>query len=154
MMALRALRKSRTDVEAPDLTADRLRRLQDAFAKAGDDSRVRTDRHTAQADAGTVRPDDQQAHLTTTRTTPQPGSQPLSAPDGSAPGAPAAFWAGKPSRFAARQSWGRARPTRGLHQVEDAELVQDEEGGAGLGVVGQRGHGEDDQFRDVRQQSR
>ncbi|WP_307020816.1 hypothetical protein [Streptomyces canus] len=65
MTALRALRESRTDVEALDLTADRLRRLQDAFAKAADDSRVRADRHTEQDDADVVRPvrqDDQQAH--------------------------------------------------------------------------------------------
>ncbi|MFF3624936.1 MobF family relaxase [Streptomyces sp. NPDC002467] len=62
MTALRALRKSRTDVEALDLTADRLRHLQDAFAKVGDDSRVRADRHTAQTDTGAVHPDDQQAH--------------------------------------------------------------------------------------------
>ncbi|MGW7317391.1 MobF family relaxase [Streptomyces sp. NPDC054865] len=66
MTALRALRESRTDVEALDLTADRLRRLQDAFAKAGDDSRVRADRHIGQDnDTGAVRParpDDQQAH--------------------------------------------------------------------------------------------
>ncbi len=44
MKALRALRASRTDVEALDLTADRLRRLQQAFAKAGDAARVRADR--------------------------------------------------------------------------------------------------------------
>lgn len=65
MTALRALRESRTDVEALDLTADRLRRLLDAFAKAGDDARARSDRHTAQADAGAVRPvrpDGQQAY--------------------------------------------------------------------------------------------
>ncbi|QNT91366.1 TrwC relaxase [Streptomyces griseofuscus] len=66
MTALRALRKSRTDVEALDLTADRLGRLQDAFAKLGDDSRDRSDRHTAeQTDASAVRPtrpDGQQAH--------------------------------------------------------------------------------------------
>ncbi|MGW5505949.1 hypothetical protein [Streptomyces rochei] len=47
LTALRALRKSRTDVEVPDLTADRLRR---------------PDRTAAQADADVVRPDDQQAH--------------------------------------------------------------------------------------------
>ncbi|MDX2290736.1 MULTISPECIES: hypothetical protein [Streptomyces] len=54
-----------TDVEALDLTADRLRRLQEVAAKMVDDARVRSDRHTAQADAGTVRPvglDGQQAH--------------------------------------------------------------------------------------------
>ncbi|WP_177244726.1 MobF family relaxase [Streptomyces sp. yr375] len=65
MTALRALRESRTDVEALDLTADRLRHLQDAFTKAADDSRVRADRHTDQHDADVVRPvrqDDQQAH--------------------------------------------------------------------------------------------
>ncbi|TVP35673.1 hypothetical protein A3L22_30330 [Streptomyces griseus subsp. griseus] len=66
MTALRALRASRTDVEALDLTADRLRRLQAAFAKVGDDSRVRADRvvrDTGQDDdTGAVRPDDQQAH--------------------------------------------------------------------------------------------
>ncbi|WP_167381348.1 MobF family relaxase [Streptomyces misionensis] len=63
MTALRALRKSRTDVEALDLTADRLRRLQDAFAKAGDDSRVRAKRNTVQADdTGPVRPYGQQAY--------------------------------------------------------------------------------------------
>ncbi|WP_225804775.1 hypothetical protein [Streptomyces sp. NK15101] len=62
MTALRALRASRTDVEALDLTADRLRRLQDAFAKVGDDARARSDRPTTQADASAVRPDGQQAH--------------------------------------------------------------------------------------------
>lgn len=56
MTALRALREFRTDVVALDLTADRLRRLQEAFAKVGDDARVRADRHTAQADPDAVRP--------------------------------------------------------------------------------------------------
>ncbi|WP_435271324.1 MobF family relaxase [Streptomyces sp. 1222.5] len=60
MTALRALRESRTDVEALDLTADRLRRLQEVATKMADDSRVRSDR--AQADASAVRPDGQQAH--------------------------------------------------------------------------------------------
>ncbi|MFE1876771.1 hypothetical protein ACFW9N_38935 [Streptomyces sp. NPDC059496] len=45
-------------------------------------------------------------------------------------------------------------PLPDRHQVEDANLVQDEGVGAGLGVVGQRGHGEDDQLRDGRQQPR
>ncbi|MEU2587364.1 hypothetical protein ABZ612_31535 [Streptomyces avermitilis] len=52
-------------MEAPDLTADRLRRLQDAFTKAADDSRVRADRYTEQDDADgahPVRQDDQRAH--------------------------------------------------------------------------------------------
>ncbi|MFH9400779.1 hypothetical protein ACH4JS_13550 [Streptomyces sp. NPDC017638] len=66
MTALRALRKSRPDMEALGLTADRLRCLQDAFAKAGDDSRVRANRNTVQGnDTGAVcpvRPDGQQAH--------------------------------------------------------------------------------------------
>ncbi|MEU7088097.1 hypothetical protein [Streptomyces achromogenes] len=62
MTALRALRESRTDVEALDLTADRLRRIQEAATKMVNDSLARADRHTAQADADVVRPDDQQAH--------------------------------------------------------------------------------------------
>ncbi|MEV5659413.1 MobF family relaxase [Streptomyces sp. NPDC052291] len=56
MKALRVLRAPRTDVEALDLTADRLRRLQDAFANTGEAARVRVDR------TGPVRPDGQQAH--------------------------------------------------------------------------------------------
>ncbi|MFJ4329090.1 MobF family relaxase [Streptomyces tricolor] len=60
MTALRALRESRTDVEALDLTAERLRRLQDAFADA---SRSRADRYAERDDAdGSHRQDDQQAH--------------------------------------------------------------------------------------------
>ncbi|MET9887630.1 MobF family relaxase [Streptomyces sp. NPDC006430] len=65
MKALRALRESRTDVEALDLTADRLRHLTDAFTKAADDSRTRATRYTEQDDADPVRPvrrDDQQAY--------------------------------------------------------------------------------------------
>ncbi|MCP9946800.1 relaxase domain-containing protein [Streptomyces somaliensis] len=63
LTALRALRASRTDVEALDLTAERLRHLQDAFTRVGDGSRVRADRYTSQGDdTGSVRPDDQQAH--------------------------------------------------------------------------------------------
>ncbi|MFF8609529.1 hypothetical protein ACF06X_26745 [Streptomyces sp. NPDC015346] len=52
-------------MEALDLTADRLRRLQDLFTKAADVSRVRTDRYAEQDDADgahPVRQDDQQAH--------------------------------------------------------------------------------------------
>ncbi|WP_399919904.1 hypothetical protein [Streptomyces kanamyceticus] len=45
MKALRTLRESRTDVEALDLTADRLRRLQDVFTEAGEDSRARATRY-------------------------------------------------------------------------------------------------------------
>ncbi|GGM26214.1 hypothetical protein GCM10010129_83340 [Streptomyces fumigatiscleroticus] len=65
LTALRALRESRTDVEALDLTAERLRHLQEAFTKAADASRTRADRYAEQDDAGAVhpvRPDDQQAH--------------------------------------------------------------------------------------------
>ncbi|MFJ4014484.1 MobF family relaxase [Streptomyces sp. NPDC090026] len=65
MTALRAWRKSRTDVESLDLTADRLRRIREAGTKMVNDSRARADRHTAPADADAVRPvrpDDQQAH--------------------------------------------------------------------------------------------
>ncbi|CAM5277927.1 MobF family relaxase [Streptomyces griseus] len=67
LTALRALRKSRTDVEALDLTADRLRRLQEVATQMADDARARADRvladrTAAQADADAVAPDDQQAH--------------------------------------------------------------------------------------------
>ncbi|MFF3177915.1 MobF family relaxase [Streptomyces sp. NPDC057900] len=65
MTALRTLRESRTDVEALDLTADRLRHLQDTFTKAADNSRTRATRYTEQDDVDAVRPvrqDDQQAH--------------------------------------------------------------------------------------------
>ncbi|MER6736492.1 MobF family relaxase [Streptomyces puniciscabiei] len=63
LTALRALRESRTDVEALDLTDERLRHLQDAFAKAAADSRARADRYADpdDSDAGhPVRQDDQQ----------------------------------------------------------------------------------------------
>ncbi|MFJ3594673.1 MobF family relaxase [Streptomyces sp. NPDC090082] len=59
MAELRALRDSRTDVEALDITGDRLRHLQEVFAKAGEAARARAER------TGPVRPvraDDQQAH--------------------------------------------------------------------------------------------
>ncbi|AEY86829.1 hypothetical protein SHJG_1553 [Streptomyces hygroscopicus subsp. jinggangensis 5008] len=65
LTALRTLRESRTDVEALDLTAERLRHLQDAFTKAADDSRARADRYSDRDDADAVHPacqDDQQAH--------------------------------------------------------------------------------------------
>ncbi|MFF8495139.1 MobF family relaxase [Streptomyces albidoflavus] len=68
MTALGALRDSRTDVEALDITADRLRHLQDVFTKAGEAARTRAARaarRTAPDDADTahpVRQDDQQAH--------------------------------------------------------------------------------------------
>ncbi|MET8481862.1 hypothetical protein ABZV68_32510 [Streptomyces clavifer] len=65
MTALRALRESLTDMEALDLTADRLRHLQDAFTEATDDSRTRTDSYAEGGAVGGVPPvrqDDQQAH--------------------------------------------------------------------------------------------
>ncbi|MEU3434245.1 MobF family relaxase [Streptomyces sp. NPDC006863] len=66
MTALRALRDSRTDVEALDITADRLRHLQDVYTKAGEAARARAARYTAPDDADAaahpVRPNDQQAH--------------------------------------------------------------------------------------------
>ncbi|MFD3956970.1 MULTISPECIES: hypothetical protein [Streptomyces] len=54
-------------MEALDLTADRLRRLQEVATTMADDARARADRvladrTAAQADADAVRPDDQQAH--------------------------------------------------------------------------------------------
>ncbi|MGW7821952.1 hypothetical protein ACWGLF_28385 [Streptomyces puniciscabiei] len=65
LTALRALRKSRTDVEALDLTDEKLRHLQDAFTKAADASRARADRYAEQDDADAahpVRQNDQQTH--------------------------------------------------------------------------------------------
>ncbi|MFF6860245.1 MobF family relaxase [Streptomyces bacillaris] len=65
LTALRALRESRTDVEALDLTAERLRHLQDAFTAAADRAHTTIDRYTLRADAEPPRParrDDQQAH--------------------------------------------------------------------------------------------
>ncbi|MEU6331754.1 hypothetical protein ABZ851_31415 [Streptomyces sp. NPDC047049] len=65
LTALRALRESRTDVEALDLTAERLRLFQDAFTKAADNSHARADRYAEHDDADgahPVRQDGQQAH--------------------------------------------------------------------------------------------
>ncbi|WP_306324785.1 hypothetical protein [Streptomyces venezuelae] len=65
MTALRAWRKSCTDVEVLDLTANRLRRIREAGTKMVNDSRARADRHTAPSDVDAVRPvrpDHQQAH--------------------------------------------------------------------------------------------
>ncbi|MGX7760282.1 hypothetical protein ACWQ06_16710 [Streptomyces angustmyceticus] len=65
LTALRALRKSRTDLEALDLTAERLRFLQDVFTRAAHDPHARADRYAEQHDADGARPvrqDDQQAH--------------------------------------------------------------------------------------------
>ncbi|MER5312263.1 MobF family relaxase [Streptomyces sp. NPDC002773] len=65
LTALRALRESRTDVEALDLTAERLRHLQDAFAEAADRAHTTMDRYVRRDGSEPphpVRPDDQQAH--------------------------------------------------------------------------------------------
>ncbi|WP_406076657.1 MobF family relaxase [Streptomyces virginiae] len=65
MKALRALRESRTDVEALGLTADRLRHLQAAFTKAAVQARNRMDRVPDREDATAprrVREDGQRAH--------------------------------------------------------------------------------------------
>ncbi|MFK0050455.1 MobF family relaxase [Streptomyces sp. NPDC090741] len=63
--ALRVLKASRTDVEALDFTAEQLRRLTDAFTKAGDGARTRTKKFADPEDApapNPVREDDQRAH--------------------------------------------------------------------------------------------
>lgn len=65
LTALRALRESRTDVEALDLTAERLRHLGDAFTTAADRARATMDRYAHRDDADDahpVREDDQRAH--------------------------------------------------------------------------------------------
>ncbi|MEU5200999.1 MobF family relaxase [Streptomyces scabiei] len=65
LTALRALRESRTDVEALDLTAERLRHLGEAFTAAADRARTTMNRYARRDDADTthpVREDDQQAH--------------------------------------------------------------------------------------------
>ncbi|MEU7378146.1 MULTISPECIES: hypothetical protein [Streptomyces] len=65
MTALRALRESRTDVEALDVTAERLRHLLDAFSEAADRAHATMNRYTRRDDTETphpVRRDDQQAH--------------------------------------------------------------------------------------------
>ncbi|MFC8840109.1 hypothetical protein ACFT8Q_08295 [Streptomyces griseoincarnatus] len=65
MRALRALKESRTDVEALDLTAERLRHLQDEFTAAADRARATMDRYADLEDTGGPRPErenDQRAH--------------------------------------------------------------------------------------------
>ncbi|GHE98379.1 hypothetical protein E5082_24965 [Streptomyces griseoluteus] len=65
LTTLRALRKSRTDVEALDLTTERLRHLGAAFTAAADRARATMDRyahHDDADDAHPVREDDQRAH--------------------------------------------------------------------------------------------
>lgn len=65
LTALRALRDSRTDGEALDLTAERLRHLGDTFPAAADRAPATTDRYAHRDDAGrphSVRENDLQAH--------------------------------------------------------------------------------------------
>ncbi|MFG2359953.1 hypothetical protein [Streptomyces sp. NPDC048521] len=65
LTALRALRESRTDVEALDLTAERLRHLGEAFTAAAGRARTTMNRYARRDDAETphpVREDDQQAN--------------------------------------------------------------------------------------------
>ncbi|WP_331762327.1 relaxase domain-containing protein (plasmid) [Streptomyces sp. NBC_01520] len=62
---LRALKASRTDVEALDFTAEQLRRATEFFTKAGDESAARTKQYPDPQDAPApppVREDDQRAH--------------------------------------------------------------------------------------------
>jgi hypothetical protein len=56
LTALRALRESHTDVEALDLTDERLRHLGAAFTSAADRARATMDRYAEQDDADAVRP--------------------------------------------------------------------------------------------------
>ncbi|MFE9890682.1 hypothetical protein [Streptomyces scopuliridis] len=56
LKALRALKQSRTDVEALDLTAERLRHLGDAFTAAADRARATMDRYADREDADGLHP--------------------------------------------------------------------------------------------------
>ncbi|MGJ5797907.1 hypothetical protein ACSCB1_01750 [Streptomyces europaeiscabiei] len=89
LTALRALRESRTDVEALDLTAERLRHLGDAFTAAADRARATMDRYAHRDDADDahpVREDDQRAHPPAGAwTAPRPGGRPLSGPEAAHP---------------------------------------------------------------------
>ncbi|MFB9523631.1 hypothetical protein ACFFTU_27155 [Streptomyces cremeus] len=65
LTALRALKRSRTDVEALDFTAEQLRRVADAFTKAGDGAVARTKKYTSPQGTPAPRPvreEDQRAH--------------------------------------------------------------------------------------------
>ncbi|WP_371749960.1 hypothetical protein OG302_41725 [Streptomyces sp. NBC_01283] len=62
---LRAMKASRTDVEALGFTAEQLRRVTEVFTKAGDGAVARTKKYTDPQDAPAphpVREDDQRAH--------------------------------------------------------------------------------------------
>lgn len=60
LTALRALRQSRTDVEALELTAEQLRHLAAALTKTGDGSRVRKRKYTGRETAPPVHPERQE----------------------------------------------------------------------------------------------
>ncbi|WP_146228961.1 MobF family relaxase [Streptomyces sp. NWU339] len=65
LTALRALKKSRTDVEALEFTDEQLRRLQGAFTKAADQARKTMNRYADRKETGAPHPgreDDQCAH--------------------------------------------------------------------------------------------
>ncbi|WP_405498907.1 hypothetical protein OG501_00055 [Streptomyces niveus] len=65
LTAVRALKKSRTDVEALGLTDEQLRRIQDASARAGEQCRKRAAEQADRQDAGgagRVRESDQQPY--------------------------------------------------------------------------------------------
>lgn len=88
LTALRAPRESRTDVEALDVTAERLRHLQDAFTAAGrpgpyDHGPLRASRRCREAAPG-VPGRSAGAPSAGARTAPRPGGRPVSAPDAAA----------------------------------------------------------------------
>ncbi|MEU1436447.1 hypothetical protein ABZ438_20550 [Streptomyces sp. NPDC005786] len=64
MTALRALRESRTDVEALDLTAERLRHFEEVFTAAADQAHATMNRYAGRdgAEVHPARRDDQQMH--------------------------------------------------------------------------------------------
>ncbi|OLO25557.1 hypothetical protein PZ61_0238340 [Streptomyces sp. MNU77] len=60
LTALRALRQSRTDVEALELTAEQLRHLEAALTKAGEGARGRKRKYTGRETAPPVHPERQE----------------------------------------------------------------------------------------------
>ncbi|MER7178869.1 MobF family relaxase [Streptomyces hyaluromycini] len=76
MTALRALKESRTDVEALDLTAERLRHLQDAFTAAADRARATMDRYADLEDTGGPHPAREDAQCAHQPHRPAPGQSP------------------------------------------------------------------------------
>ncbi|MFE6885816.1 hypothetical protein [Streptomyces sp. NPDC057702] len=80
MTALRALRESRTDAKALDLTADRLRHLGAAFTAAADGARATMHRYAGQDDAGAVHPMRQDDRRTDDLQQPDPRHRPQAGP--------------------------------------------------------------------------